>query len=79
MLALRNRVMLDGPATKTEADTIFSLIIAAVRRAAGHKAQHAERPTIGGPLSAADFASIGKVVAQIEQLVDGLAGGEASA
>jgi hypothetical protein len=35
--------------------------------------------TIGRPLSAADFASIGKVVAQIEQLVEGLAGGEASA
>lgn len=34
--------------------------------------------TIGRPLSAADFASIGKVVAQIEQLVEGLAGGEAS-
>jgi hypothetical protein len=30
-------------------------------------------------LSAADFASIGKVVAQIEQLVEGLAGGEVSA
>jgi hypothetical protein len=35
--------------------------------------------TIGRPLSAADFASIGKVVAQIEQLVKGLASGEASA
>jgi hypothetical protein len=35
--------------------------------------------TIGRPLSAADFASIGKVVAQIEQLVEGLAGGEVSA
>ena len=35
--------------------------------------------TIGRPLSAADFASIGKVVAQIEQLVEGLTGGEVSA
>jgi hypothetical protein len=35
--------------------------------------------TIGRPLSAADFASIGKVVAQIAQLVEGLAGGEVSA
>jgi hypothetical protein len=35
--------------------------------------------TIGRPLSAADFASIGKVVAQVEQLVEGLAGGEVSA
>jgi hypothetical protein len=35
--------------------------------------------TIGRPMSAADFTSIGKVVAQIEQLVEGLAGGEVSA
>jgi hypothetical protein len=35
--------------------------------------------TIGHPLSAADFGSIGKVVGQIEQLVEGLAGGEVSA
>jgi hypothetical protein len=32
-----------------------------------------------GRLSAADFTSIGKAVAQIEQLVEGLAGGEVSA
>jgi len=30
-------------------------------------------------LSAVDFASIGKVVEQIEQLVEGLTGGEAGA
>ena len=35
-LAPRNRVMLYGPRNEPEADTIFSLIAAAVRRAAGH-------------------------------------------
>lgn len=35
--------------------------------------------TIARPLSAADFASIGAVVAQIEKLVTGLAGGDPSA
>jgi hypothetical protein len=35
--------------------------------------------TIARPLSAADFASIGAVVAQIEKLVVGLTGGDTSA
>jgi Family of unknown function (DUF5519) len=42
--APRNRVMLYGPRTETEADTIFSLIAAAVRRAAEHQASQAARP-----------------------------------
>jgi hypothetical protein len=35
--------------------------------------------TIARPLSSADFASIGAVVAQIEKLVAGLTGGGANA
>jgi hypothetical protein len=35
--------------------------------------------TIARPLSAADFASIGAVVAEIERLVAGLTGGAANA
>jgi hypothetical protein len=35
--------------------------------------------TIARPLSSADFASIGAVVAQIEKLVAGLTGGDANA
>ena len=40
-LAPRNRVMLYGPRNEAEVDIIFSLIAAAVRRAAGHQTQHA--------------------------------------
>jgi hypothetical protein len=43
-LAPRNRVMLYGPRNEAEVDIIFSLIAAAVRRAAGHQAQQAARP-----------------------------------
>jgi Luciferase len=43
-LAARNRVMLYGPRNEAEVDIIFSLIAAAVRRAAGHQAQQAARP-----------------------------------
>jgi hypothetical protein len=35
--------------------------------------------TIARPLSAADFASIGSVVAEIEKLVSGLTGGDIDA
>jgi hypothetical protein len=36
--------MLYGPRNEAEVDIIFSLIAAAVRRAAGHQAQQAARP-----------------------------------
>ena len=43
-LTPRNRVMLYGPRNEAEVDIIFSLIAAAVRRAAGHQEQQAAWP-----------------------------------